>query len=435
MITLNPVSNVHRFDRHLIFISIDSQIEITHRLNNPYALEEANLNPESAATAYRGFLWEQMKRKGSAYKDMVKFAKAARAGQWVEISYAIEQKHAEILARAISYLAETLPAEEQQTPRAKVEAAPVLEPIAGYHVDDDNDHTDEDWRAMYDEGTAPRLQAEDHDLNLFQIAWLTGETQSKLAYMQDDHTAIVPGYGLVNVGALKVRFAKHKIGRLPHVQQSLAEAYNEYYNTNPCDWNLDAELLESAYDPELASRYGTDTEPNSEANYDHSDQPDWIAIAASDSYQGGVISSQAWFVNFKEAFAIDADKPSAERQIVSLAIELEQIDGMKEEFSYGKNDNDLLKVRGIKAQSRGQRFKDYANQQQAQTHARKHGSKIGQPAAKPAPQMPKRPSKQAIFQAELRRLQEEKKAQQARQAQAKALNAKDREILGLPKAA
>ena len=39
MITLNPIPNVHRFDRHIIAIEGEDG-EIGHRLHNPFALDE-----------------------------------------------------------------------------------------------------------------------------------------------------------------------------------------------------------------------------------------------------------------------------------------------------------------------------------------------------------------------------------------------------------
>ncbi|MCB9150268.1 MAG: hypothetical protein H6641_16055 [Caldilineaceae bacterium] len=352
MITLKPIANVHHFDQHMIFINIDNQPELSHCLNNPFALSEDSktfqfrqVDPQAAAQAYRMHLWALIQRKGEAYKQLIKLAKASKSGKWVELSYATEQKHAEVLAKCLAWLEEDVTPEEPIKIAPKYQPASALEGVIGFLDDDDQERWPEDLEQMYMPFVQPVAKAEDHDVPLNMITWITGKRLTVLAYMQDDHTAILPSGAMVELKEYKTRFAKHKIGRLAHVQRTLAKAYNDYYENDQADWDYSAELIPSSYDHDLASRYESDIDPENENNYDHDTAIDYVALAAADGYTGGIVGKEFNYIS------------------------LDQLDRINEVY-VRTGGNKPLKVRTITDQAKGSPRRTYATKAQVQEYRR-----------------------------------------------------------------
>ena len=323
-----------------------------------------------------------------------------------QISFASEFKHGEQLAKALAYLAEALPEEDgprsAPLPRANwVDHGPCLEPVIDYHITEEDNQLEWVYKltqysvkheqefvnpAEADPGCNespewmyrtvikdPKIPAEDCDINPYQIAWLVGRNAARLVMLVDDFMALVPDYGFISTKRFTVRYAKHSISRSPHVQATLAEAYNQFYSVKPCDWEYDPEYLESEYDPELSSRYYTDIDPANEKNHDHDHAVDWVAVAAADDYIGGIVG-QLPQPNRFDKIAVELeqeDDQPLEQKLTMLESYIEPINHMREAYYTNKDESKPLLRKGIKAQSRGQRFKKYATEAQAAEYRRK----------------------------------------------------------------
>lgn len=422
MITLNPIANVHHYDQHLIFINIDNQPELTHCLNNPFALSEdpktfqfRQIDPVAAAQSYRMHLWELIQRKGETYKQLVKLAKASKAGKWVELSFAVEQKHAEVLAKCLAWLEAEVTPEEPVKIAPKCAPASALESMIGFLDFDDFDHRDEELEQMYMPIAKSVLRAEDHDVPLTMISWITGKRLSVLAYMQDDYTAILPSGAMVDLKEYKTRFAKHKIGSMAHVQRSLAKAYNDYYAGDEADWEYNAELMPSGYNykpttkykPNLQSttsqllfpeeelenfvpsavdyfnqappisRYESDFDPDNENNYDHDGEIDYIALAIYDTATDDPeLRAKAFNRAIKDIGNMHKSDLEPETQnmldqrAAAMINAVEEPATMTEVYTRTAA-NQPLKVRKITDQAKGSPRRTYATKAQAQEYRRR----------------------------------------------------------------
>lgn len=163
----------------------------------PALAHPGDAEADDAAETYQAWLWTQLHdEQTSAYKHVVRLARALRHGQTVIIKVHQNATHGDILAGAIRFMAVRLP-EERQRP------AP--------------DHA----------GSAhflPGLEAFEPDelLDQARFVWVVGRQVTHLAYLWDiegRYTALVPGHGLVKLARYGVwHFVRHQAALSPSVR-------------------------------------------------------------------------------------------------------------------------------------------------------------------------------------------------------------------------
>ncbi|MBV7326821.1 hypothetical protein KFU94_00890 [Chloroflexi bacterium TSY] len=269
--------------KHIDFCQANRHLTLVNgkespRLNNQFAMIENGFDAGDAYLEY--FIWLQAeieKPYSTVKRELIKLAKAHKRGKWIEIACFDEYNHADLIAQAIDELSETL--DEQPRARAITNCGSMAEPIIGFYDDDDREYSplpaylNEGYYEPYDTMFMSDIRAEQEekeknqraDMPLEQIVWVIGKTAAMIGFMIDDDHAIVPDYGVVQVNF--VRFAKHKLTKLPYIQKALATAYNEHYQPDDCEWSFDTEHIDIDL-TEQGSRYLTDLDPSGD-HFDH----------------------------------------------------------------------------------------------------------------------------------------------------------------------
>ena len=297
MFTLKHFDNFSKYYQHATWLQVEGQThpKLSGALSNQFALHEERIYQEETDPRFANWLTSNLYNTNSPiYRLFCRLTTAHLTGLQVTIYTTTNSTHGQILLHALNTFASvcSITPTPQHAP-TNTHPLPALEPVADYINDNDPfaDHFHMDpVEDLYTPIPAPRLQADDYDINLFQIVWVLGKNASMLAYALDDHSALVPSFGCVPLKPRKFRFARHAVGKMPHLQSALAQAYNAYYSVKDCDWDIDPEMIESNYNTELGSRYETDTDPNNEDNYNHDNAINYLALAAYDTYTGGTVA-------------------------------------------------------------------------------------------------------------------------------------------------
>ena len=274
-------------------------------MHNQFTLDEHQADAASADAAYRNWLLEHILNPQSVvYHDLTTLAQAS-LHHWLEISYDAKQKHGQILAEVLEDFAiDVAILLEQDEPQARplVEASPALEPVMGYLeeeaeedwqdfiLDYEDQFFNEPWWMMY-EPVAPR---NNHLVNPDNIIYVEGRESARICYKLGNEAFAGPKYGKIKLPAGRWAKASYLTATEEHVQDIFAHQLAEFIAVD-ADFPLDyqAELWESSYDDEIASRYGTDLNPNSESNWE-AEYPAgfWLSKIAQDAYQEALSSGR-----------------------------------------------------------------------------------------------------------------------------------------------